>query len=243
MSGEQAGLDNLDAVRELAINRSTTAERVAEGLRALIMQGDLQPGTPLREPMLAEALGVSRNTLREAFRLLSHQRLVVHQMNRGVEVRRITEDDVEAIYRTRRALEAAAIHHSRDIPAAELQPLRTTVQRAIAARDAGDWKTVATQDIRFHQELVALIGSTRIDAFFATVLAELRLVFAMVSDQEALFSPHVAWNEKMCRLLERGKQDACLKEMDRYLAHAETAVRSLVTSDAAPEQVTKAGGR
>jgi DNA-binding GntR family transcriptional regulator len=242
MARDEAEVHTLDAVRALTIERSTTAERVADGLRALIMQGDLQPGTPLREPMLAEALGVSRNTLREAFRLLSHERLVVHQINRGVEVRRLTLSDVEDIYRTRRALEATAIEHSGAVGAELLKPLREAVDRAAAARDDGDWKAVGTHDILFHQQLVALIGSRRIDKVFASVLAELRLAFSMVSDQEALVSPYVAWNHKMCGLLERGKQEACLKEMDRYLARSEEAVRSLVAGEAGRASLARASG-
>jgi DNA-binding GntR family transcriptional regulator len=222
------GTHALTAVRSLDIGRSTTAERVAEGLRALIIQGDLRPGSPLREPVLVEALGVSRNTLREAFRLLSHERLVVHRMNRGVEVRQLTEDDVRDLYQTRQGLEATAIDRSSAASREQLRPLRDAVDQAAAALELADWKTVGTQDILFHQRLVALIGSHRIDAFFESVLAELRLAFSMASDQEALVSPYVAWNHKMCGLIERGKQAACLKEMDRYLARSEQVVRLLV---------------
>jgi DNA-binding GntR family transcriptional regulator len=212
-------------VRSLTIERSTTAERVAEGLRMLIIQGDLRPGSPLREPALVDALGVSRNTLREAFRLLSHQRLVVHHLNRGVEVRRLTEEDFRDLYQTRRGLEMTAIHYSSGASVDRLRTLRDAVERAAAAQAEGDWKAVGTQDILFHQRLVALVGSQRIDAFFESILAELRLVFSMVSDQGALVSPYVAWNHRMCELLEQGRQAACLEEMDRYLAHSEATVR------------------
>jgi DNA-binding GntR family transcriptional regulator len=55
-------------------------------LRTHIMEGLFPPGTRLSEEVLGQALGVSRNTLREAFRLLCHERLAVHQMNRGIFV-------------------------------------------------------------------------------------------------------------------------------------------------------------
>ena len=71
-------------------------------LRTHIMEGLFPPGTRLSEEVLGQALGVSRNTLREAFRLLCHERLAVHQMNRGIFVPVLTRADVTDIYARRR---------------------------------------------------------------------------------------------------------------------------------------------
>ena len=46
-------------------------------------------------------LRVSRNTLREAFRLLSHEGLLVHELHRGVFVRELDEADLVDLYRLR----------------------------------------------------------------------------------------------------------------------------------------------
>src|SRR5215212_6648401 len=82
-----------------------TAQRVADVLRERITDGSLAPGTRLPEDAVGSALGVSRNTLREAFRLLAHERLVVAEFNRGVFVRRLTRDDVIDLYRVRSLVE------------------------------------------------------------------------------------------------------------------------------------------
>ena len=73
---------------------ASTADRVTELLRTHIMEGLFPPGTRLSEEVIGQALGVSRNTLREAFRLLCHERLAVHQMNRGIFVPVLTRADV-----------------------------------------------------------------------------------------------------------------------------------------------------
>ncbi|MFC7583878.1 GntR family transcriptional regulator [Nonomuraea antimicrobica] len=65
------------------LGRSSTAERVADILRERISEGFFQPGQRLSEEAISEALGVSRNTLRESFRLLGHERLLDHRLNRG----------------------------------------------------------------------------------------------------------------------------------------------------------------
>ena len=99
------------------LGRTSTAERVSDILRSRIAEGFFPPGTRLSEDSIGGALGVSRNTLREAFRLLTHERLLVHELNRGVFVRVLTVEDVEDIYRTRRLVECAVVlHHQNDGP-------------------------------------------------------------------------------------------------------------------------------
>jgi DNA-binding GntR family transcriptional regulator len=66
-------------------------------------------GTRLSEDSTGGALGVFCNTLREAFRLLTHERLLVHELNRGVFVRVLTVEDVEDVYRTRALVECAVV--------------------------------------------------------------------------------------------------------------------------------------
>ena len=70
----------------LSLDRVTTAERIADGICDLILRGEVEPGTPLKESQLQETIGVSRNTIREALRLLARDRLVTYHAYRGVSV-------------------------------------------------------------------------------------------------------------------------------------------------------------
>jgi DNA-binding GntR family transcriptional regulator len=226
----------LEVLRGLKIERSTTAERVASGLRTLIIKGNLVPGSPLREATLVDALGVSRNTIREAFRLLSRDGLVVHEMHRGVGVKRLRESDVRDIYRTRVPLEIMAIRASAGLPSSRLRPLRKVVEQASEALRAKDWNELATGDLFFHQRLVELLDSERINTFFEALLAELRLAFAIPTDPEAFLAPFLPWNERICDLLEHGRQDECEIDMRAYLAEAERVIQCFMQegSDVSP---------
>src|SRR6266487_2072280 len=73
---------------------TTTVERVAHDLRQDVLEGRLPPGARLRDQKLADRFGVSRNTLRDALRLLSVEGLVVSRLHAGSEVRRLTPEDV-----------------------------------------------------------------------------------------------------------------------------------------------------
>jgi DNA-binding GntR family transcriptional regulator len=213
-----------DPIASLRIDRSSTAERVADVLRESIIQGDLPPGTPLREQQLVGSFDVSRNTIREAFRLLSRERLVVYHLHRGVAVRRLDLDDICDIYRTRRSLELAAIEHSANAPREALVDLLRLVEEAEEAARIDDWKHVATLNIVFHQQLVDLIGSVRISAFFRVVDAELRLAFAMVERAEAFFHPFIARNRRLAELLVAGDRATAAEQLEVYLDEAERMI-------------------
>ncbi len=216
----------LETAASIRIDRSSTAERVADALRDLITRGDLPPGTALREQQLVASLDVSRNTLREAFRLLGRERLVVYNLHRGVFVRELDEHDVQDIYRTREPLELMAIAYSADAPRERLEELLALVAQAERAARARDWKQVGTLNIDFHQRLVELIGSERISMFFRVIDAELRLAFAMVPDAPELFRPFIPRNRAIAELLLAGDRAAAAAELKAYLAEAERLIRS-----------------
>src|SRR5213594_1164280 len=95
---------------ELAeINRVSVADQVASILRRRILDGELLPGTALQEVPMATSLGVSRNTVREATRILSLEGLLKRSIHRGVAVSQLSLKDVEEIYHLRRMLEIPAV--------------------------------------------------------------------------------------------------------------------------------------
>lgn len=68
--------------------RSTASQRVADGLRTAIADGDYRPGDPLPAyRALAATYGVAVNTVMAAVRQLAEQGLVDIKPNSGVEVR------------------------------------------------------------------------------------------------------------------------------------------------------------
>jgi predicted transcriptional regulator len=76
------------------IERRSTAEQTAGVLRAAILAGRLLPGVPLRELPLAEELGVSRTSIREAVRILEGEHLVRYRMNRGAVVAELSDEEI-----------------------------------------------------------------------------------------------------------------------------------------------------
>ncbi|MGA4843232.1 GntR family transcriptional regulator [Streptomyces sp. G45] len=198
------------------LGRTSTAERVADILRSRIAEGYFPPGSRLSEDSIGGALGVSRNTLREAFRLLTHERLLVHELNRGVFVRVLTVDDVADIYRVRRLVECAVVRELGEPPYA-VDALAAAVAEGRASARARDWKGVSTANIHFHQELVALAGSARTDELMRSVLAELRLAFHVVDDPRRLHEPYLTRNQQILAALQDGDRPGAERLLAVYL--------------------------
>ena len=86
----------------------TRSQAVADELRAQIMSGALEAGTPLRQVELARRFGVSTTPVREAFAALLREGLVVGDTHRGVVVFRPSVEDLRENYEIRIALEPLA---------------------------------------------------------------------------------------------------------------------------------------
>ncbi|RAK43003.1 DNA-binding GntR family transcriptional regulator [Actinoplanes lutulentus] len=205
------------------LDRGSTAERVADVLRQRITEGVFLPGTRLSEENLREALGISRNTLREAFRLLSHEGLLEHQLNRGVFVRLLTSEDIRDLYAIRRILECGAL---RNLPAVSVETIKTAIEAADEAAVRGDWSAVGTANMRFHQAIADLAGSRRVSEAVRALLAELRLVFLVLADPRLLHEPYVAVNRKLYELLAAGDAAAAEEALQRYFDDAEAQLLS-----------------
>lgn len=198
-------------------------DRIAQQLRARIVDGELTPGQRLSEAALSEDLAISRNTLREAFRLLSKEGLLRHEPNRGVSVAIPSIAAIIDIYRVRRLIECQALAQAYPRHPAK-KHLRAAVDQALRCRDAGDWRGVGTANMELHKAIVELADSERLNEMFAHLLAELRLAFGLLNDPEFLHAPYVDGNVKIVELFEAGKPHEAAAALADYLVHSERIV-------------------
>ncbi|GAA1155970.1 GntR family transcriptional regulator [Ornithinicoccus hortensis] len=200
------------------------AVRAAAELSEWVTEGRLPPGTRLSEERLVTELGISRNTLREAFRVLAHDGLLVHRFNRGTFVAELTGADVRDVYRIRRLLEPTVVRALVPADADRLGALRAAVEEADEAVAELRWSDVGTANMHFHRGLVALAGSPRLDATMRRLAAELRLVFAVIDDPRRLYEPFVERNRHLYEMLVDGQYAEAGDYLEAYLADSEDAI-------------------
>ncbi len=207
-----------------AAEASGAACRAADALRERILGGELRPGSALRETALAAQLDVSRNSLREGLRLLSADGLVVHVPNKGTAVSRLAVPEVRDIYRARRALEVQAATESATASPERFKDMDAAVADEERAEQAQAWRAALTAGLRFHHALVAVLGSSRLDSFFWTLLAQLRLAWAEAGDDDSLQQSWAERDRELYELLRTGRRSHGVGALLVYLADSERQV-------------------
>lgn len=195
-----------------------TGAWVASVLRSRIAEGHLVPGTKLSEQSLSATLGVSRNTLREAFTVLDGELIVTRIPNRGVFVASPGHDEIQEIYRVRRILEPAAALWG---PGPDIAELRQVVAEARDALARGSVPEMAAANQRFHEALILGTGSTGLLEMMSRVLAQMRLVFHAMSNAPDFHSQYVELNAELLELLAAGKRAQAAERLRSYLDKSE----------------------
>ncbi|HXY45737.1 MAG TPA: GntR family transcriptional regulator [Acidimicrobiales bacterium] len=106
----RAGLGTATAVLRAHIDTEylSKSDVVAKGIRTLIQEGELLPGTVLRQRELAERFGVSPTPVREALRQLEAEGFVTNELHRGATVIRTEDARLQENFLIRAQLESLA---------------------------------------------------------------------------------------------------------------------------------------
>jgi DNA-binding GntR family transcriptional regulator len=168
----------MTTVHNVTLRRTSTAQQVADGLADAIMRGDLAPGSPIKESALATSLGISRNTVREAVRILEVGGMVRYTLHHGFAVVDPSQDDLLELYRARLVMEVSAVRVPRT--SEELAPVRAALEALMQAYQTKDPAEIAARDLDFHAAIVGMLNSKRVDAFYAQIAKELRYLLRVL---------------------------------------------------------------
>lgn len=198
-------------------------EKIAETIRYKIITGELVPGTRLSEAALSEQLAISRNTLREVFRMLTQEGLLRYEPNRGVYVAVPDMADILDIYRIRRLIECDALTHAYPLHPA-VAKMAAAVEEAREYRQSSNWLRVGTANMKFHTAIVELADSERLVRLYRHISAELRLAFGHLNDPEMLHAPYIEKNAHILALLNDGQNSLAAAMLAEYLELSERTV-------------------
>lgn len=131
----------------------SVADRIAEALRRRIVAGNLAPGAPVRQDHVAAEFKASHVPVREAFRKLEAQGLLVSEPRRGVRVAPLDGRSILEVTAMRAALEALALRHAGPHL---IDDDFDVARRALAAGEASsDIAVLETANQQFHRAIVA----------------------------------------------------------------------------------------
>lgn len=167
--------------------RRTLAPQVIEQLRAQIDSGEWPVGTRIpTEPELVEALGVGRNTVREAVNALVHAGVLERRQGSGTYViasgeftgavsRHLARAERSEAIEVRRAfeVEAARLAAHRRTPH-DIKLLETALAAREAAWEAGDAGEFVEADLRLHQAVMAAAHNRMLSDLYTSFGAALK---------------------------------------------------------------------
>ena len=216
----------------LPIRPVTSASTLAETLREELLSGEYPPGTPLGDADLVERAGVSAATARAALSELEHDGLVVHSMHRGVEVVRITPDDVRDIYAARRVYEFAGLEVLLRRRPVDVSWLEAAIDRMGEAAVAGSARALVEADLAFHLAIVAAAGSRRLTRAAQSALMELRLVLSVADRARDDLPALVADHQYLVEVFRSGHLREAVSALEDHLSRAEVMARQAASEPA-----------
>jgi DNA-binding GntR family transcriptional regulator len=215
------------------INRVSVADQVATLLRQRILEGEFRPGSQVQELPWASSLGVSRNTMREALRILSLEGLLRRSLHRGATVAQLSLRDVHEIYQLRRMLELPAVLAARRPDAGLLDEIRSAVEQYELAVHDRNWSRAVSHDLHFHSLLIRFHGNQRLDSFYKKMLGELRVGMVLVDRSHDNPGALIPVHRKMCQLLTAGTLKQCAAVLEQHLEDSESRLTRIMHAQAA----------
>ena len=193
-------------------------ERIASTLRNAIVGSVLAPGARLEEQGLAKRLGVSRVPLREAFRVLAGEGLVVIQPNRGAVVSERSEGELRELFAVRSMFESEAARLlARSQPQAVLDALEVMIadmKRAVRARSYDEYTRIAAQ---FHDLMVAECGNGLIAQLYDRIRTSLRRYQLMMADLPGSPAKSIREHEIIRAAIRTGKAAAAARAAEMHV--------------------------
>src|SRR5512139_14483 len=140
--------DDMEMAVEPGGETALSTQRVTEGLRALILSGELPPGSRIGQEALATRFAVSRIPVRGALARLESDGLVALKPNSGAWVAKLDLKECLEIYLIRERLEPLALAESVGrMTDAEIDALERLVEEMAAGTDT---ETFLRLDRQFH---------------------------------------------------------------------------------------------
>lgn len=184
-------------------------ESAIQYLRVRIITGELTPGQKLNEIELSSRLGISRPPLREAFRVLENEHLIVSIPRKGCYVSEISMEDYRGIFEAREMIECFAIDllrakNIRDLPNVASALEVTADLFPPTSPDPYEKFNYLKAIANFHIKLIESAGNVRLNRFYYSIFSNLARYQDMYIYIPGLMDKSQEDHEQILDLIRRG---------------------------------------
>lgn len=200
------------------IQRVSLTDSIAQELSTRILNGELRPGSNLREVELSQDLGVSRQSLRAALAQLNTKGLLHHEMNRGYWVPVLTRTDAKDIFELRELIEGEAARRL-TLTQDGIQQVADALEAMEQLADDVSWVEYLEVHFAFHRAIVSATGSPRLLRHFEMLSAEtwVSLVPSHLSSEFGSPNAQLAGHRHLVEVIRQGDAEAAVAVVREHL--------------------------
>lgn len=203
------------------LQRMSLPEAVAASLRERILNGEFEPGEALVQEALAAEYECSRMPVREAFRQLEAEGLIITKVHKGAFVASIPPEQIMELFELRAMLETDMLRHS--LPAlteehllvaeAKLQELdHAYKQNEITRWGALNWE--------FHKSIYAAANRVQSLAIVAGINVQIERYIRLQLLLNQTFSTAEAEHRELLELCRARDENAAVPLLERHIINA-----------------------
>lgn len=198
-------------------------------LREAILRGDLVAGERLMELQLAAKLGVSRTPIREAIRMLEQEGLAITIPRKGAIVAGMTEKDMKDVLEIREALEELSVQVACDkITENEIEQLYRNMKEFELALQSGDLKRMAQADVEFHDVIYQATDNPKLISMLNNLREQMyryRVEYLKnPENHEQLLKEH----EAIYQGISEKNKDVVTEMIRKHIANQVTVVKNMI---------------
>lgn len=198
--------------------------RAADLIRQKIIRGELLPGQHLKENDFADALGISKACVREAFLILNGEGLVVREANKATRVVEYSQKDIRDFYDYRCNIEAMCLRVSMDAGTLPLDRLNAQVGRMQALTEHSesiDVPAYINADLAFHDLIVHASGNRWAIREWDILRSVMHLIYWVRTTYEAdpIGRQNPVLHSQILQLVGEGNTDAAVRALEAHIAN------------------------
>jgi DNA-binding GntR family transcriptional regulator len=203
-------------------------------LREKIITGELKSGQKLNEKPLSLSLGISRPPLREVFRMLEKDHMVINIPRKGTYVAELSVKDFEELSQIREMMECYAIELLRASNIRNLPKVTLALNKALSlpmsinSVDPEELLNHIRVILDFHTSLVESAGNSRLAYNYHSIslnLARYQFIYFYISGaaQHSLDD-----HAKTLEFIRNGNYDQAKEELRKHIHYTVELVRNRI---------------
>jgi GntR family transcriptional regulator, trigonelline degradation regulator len=207
--------------------------QVVQALRKAILQGRFVPGDRLVEKDLCELTGVSRTSIREAFRQLESEGIIDNIPNRGPVVATLSRAQAKEVYEVRQALEAlAAKLFALNATEKQVEELGKATETLASAYRSGDVNEILSAKDVFYGVLYSGCGNAVAPQMLTILNARINLLRRVSLSASGRFEKSLREMRRLMAAIRKRDGDAAWSAASDHVQNAAEAALAQIDKPA-----------